>query len=216
MAVPKRRLSRARTRARRAQWKASEPALVPVTVEGRTVRVPRRLVRAVERGLVVPSQPAGDGWTVPSTDGRRALPGDPTPGRRGLACRVLVPTATRHHDVVVPSRLRRPRIVLAVLASVAVGAVLAGCASGTGLPERDPDVTATVFRTTDAAVLTDADDAYYKGMSLADDLPVVGGDGAAATVAGLVDGDRVRVWIGGSCAESWPVLCEIVGVELVD
>ncbi|MDC7122278.1 50S ribosomal protein L32 [Cellulomonas fimi] len=52
MAVPKRRLSRARTRARRSQWKASEPALVPVTVDGRTVHVPRRLVRAVERGLL--------------------------------------------------------------------------------------------------------------------------------------------------------------------
>lgn len=52
MAVPKRRLSRARTRARRAQWKASPTALVPVTFEGRTVHVPRRLARAVERGLL--------------------------------------------------------------------------------------------------------------------------------------------------------------------
>ena len=52
MAVPKRRLSRARTRARRAQWKAREPALVPVTVDGRTVHVPRRLVRAIERGVI--------------------------------------------------------------------------------------------------------------------------------------------------------------------
>lgn len=120
------------------------------------------------------------------------------------------------HDDHVPSRLRQSRVVLAVLASVVLGASAAGCSSGSGLPERDPDVTATIARTTDAAVLTDADDPYYEGMSLADDLPVVGGDGAAATVAGLVDGDRVRVWIGGSCAESWPVRCEVVGVEFVD
>ncbi|GCE75676.1 50S ribosomal protein L32 [Cellulomonas biazotea] len=52
MAVPKRRLSRARTRARRAQWKAEPATVVPVTVDGRTVHVPRRLVRAVQRGLL--------------------------------------------------------------------------------------------------------------------------------------------------------------------
>lgn len=54
MAVPKRRLSRSRTRSRRARWTASPVPLVPVTVEGRTVHVPRRLVRAVERGLLRP------------------------------------------------------------------------------------------------------------------------------------------------------------------
>ncbi len=53
MAVPKRKLSRSNTRHRRSQWKASAPALVPVTTpDGRTVTVPRRLVRAVQRGLV--------------------------------------------------------------------------------------------------------------------------------------------------------------------
>ncbi|MVA76503.1 50S ribosomal protein L32 [Desertihabitans brevis] len=52
MAVPKRRMSRSNTRHRRAQWKATVPDLVPVTVDGRVVRVPRRLVKAVQRGLV--------------------------------------------------------------------------------------------------------------------------------------------------------------------
>ena len=52
MAVPKRKLSRSNTRARRSQWKAAPVELVPVTVDGVTVRVPRRLVRAVLRGLV--------------------------------------------------------------------------------------------------------------------------------------------------------------------
>lgn len=52
MAVPKRKLSRSHTRHRRSQWKATAPDLVPVTVEGRTVRVPRRLVKAVQGGYI--------------------------------------------------------------------------------------------------------------------------------------------------------------------
>ncbi|MFF0728476.1 50S ribosomal protein L32 [Streptomyces sp. NPDC004134] len=52
MAAPKRKLSRSRTRHRRAQWKATPPALVPVTVDGVTHRVPRHLVRACARGLL--------------------------------------------------------------------------------------------------------------------------------------------------------------------
>lgn len=52
MAVPKRRTSRSNTRHRRAQWKATPPGLVPVTVDGETQRVPRPLVRAVLRGYV--------------------------------------------------------------------------------------------------------------------------------------------------------------------
>ena len=54
MAVPKRRMSRSNTRHRRAQWKASTPDLVPTVVDGVEHRVPRRLVVAVQRGLVDP------------------------------------------------------------------------------------------------------------------------------------------------------------------
>jgi len=54
MAVPKRKMSRARTRSRRAQWKTEASSLVPVTVDGVTTMVPRRLVRAVQRGLINP------------------------------------------------------------------------------------------------------------------------------------------------------------------
>lgn len=55
MAVPKRRMSRSNTRHRRAQWKAtSAPALVPIVIDGREYRVPRRLVRAYQRGLIQP------------------------------------------------------------------------------------------------------------------------------------------------------------------
>ncbi|MFB9382711.1 50S ribosomal protein L32 [Pseudonocardia petroleophila] len=56
MAVPKRRVSRSRTRSRRAQWKAAVPDLVPVRIDGREHRVPRRLVRAYQRGLIAPPE----------------------------------------------------------------------------------------------------------------------------------------------------------------
>ncbi|MBW0116334.1 50S ribosomal protein L32 [Pseudonocardia abyssalis] len=60
MAVPKRRMSRSNTRSRRAQWKAAAPDLVPVRIDGREYRVPRRLVRAYQRGLITPpGQPRG-------------------------------------------------------------------------------------------------------------------------------------------------------------
>ena len=52
MAVPKRRMSRANTRARRSQWKANNAALQNVTIDGHTYRIPRRLVRAARMGRV--------------------------------------------------------------------------------------------------------------------------------------------------------------------
>jgi large subunit ribosomal protein L32 len=52
MAVPKFKMSRARTRTRRAQWKANNADLVQVTVRGRTASVPRRLAKAYQRGLI--------------------------------------------------------------------------------------------------------------------------------------------------------------------
>lgn len=54
MAVPKRRTSRSNTRSRRAQWKATPPDLVPITLDGRRHLVPRRLVRAYQSGLIPP------------------------------------------------------------------------------------------------------------------------------------------------------------------
>ncbi|MGW4243297.1 50S ribosomal protein L32 [Nocardia sp. NPDC004722] len=55
MAVPKRRMSRANTRARRSQWKATAPDLIPVKVGGVEYMIPRRLARAVQLGLLDPS-----------------------------------------------------------------------------------------------------------------------------------------------------------------
>ncbi|GAB2670545.1 50S ribosomal protein L32 [Gordonia jinhuaensis] len=52
MAVPKRRMSRANSRSRRAQWKAENPQLQNVKVGGVKQRVPRRLVKAVQAGII--------------------------------------------------------------------------------------------------------------------------------------------------------------------
>lgn len=53
MAVPKRKMSRSNTRHRRANWRATPEHVVPATTPaGETVVVPRRLVRAVQRGYV--------------------------------------------------------------------------------------------------------------------------------------------------------------------
>ncbi|MCW2747997.1 MAG: rpmF [Nocardioidaceae bacterium] len=52
MAVPKRKMSRSNTRHRRSAWKATAPDLVPITVNGREIKVPRPLVRAYQRGLI--------------------------------------------------------------------------------------------------------------------------------------------------------------------
>ncbi len=52
MAVPKRRMSRSNTRHRRSQWKANNVALQEVKVDGQVVRIPRRLVKAAQLGLV--------------------------------------------------------------------------------------------------------------------------------------------------------------------
>jgi large subunit ribosomal protein L32 len=52
MATPKRRMSRANTRSRRAHWKATRAELVGVTVAGHKHKVPRRLLKAARLGLV--------------------------------------------------------------------------------------------------------------------------------------------------------------------
>ncbi|MDO4606638.1 MAG: 50S ribosomal protein L32 [Bowdeniella nasicola] len=53
MAVPKRKMSRSNTRSRRSQWKAQLTELVTIRVQGREMRVPRRLAKAYHKGLVV-------------------------------------------------------------------------------------------------------------------------------------------------------------------
>jgi large subunit ribosomal protein L32 len=55
MAVPKGKMSRSRTRHRRSHWTAKPTTLIPVTVGGLQYLVPRRLVRAVQRGYIDPT-----------------------------------------------------------------------------------------------------------------------------------------------------------------
>jgi len=45
-------MSRSNTRHRRSNWKAVPVDLVPVNIQGRTYRVPRRLVRAAHAGYL--------------------------------------------------------------------------------------------------------------------------------------------------------------------
>lgn len=52
MPVPKRKKSRSRTRMRRSQWKAQATDLVTITVQGRTIEVPRRLVKSYQAGYI--------------------------------------------------------------------------------------------------------------------------------------------------------------------
>lgn len=52
MAVPKRKTSRSNTRSRRAQWKGTPTDLVPIRVDGVVHHVPRRLVKAYQRGFL--------------------------------------------------------------------------------------------------------------------------------------------------------------------
>ncbi|AKU15608.1 50S ribosomal protein L32 [Luteipulveratus mongoliensis] len=56
MAVPKRKTSRSNTRSRRANWKATPTGLVPIAYDGEVRRVPRRFVRAIERGFMEPPE----------------------------------------------------------------------------------------------------------------------------------------------------------------
>ncbi|MDA0563854.1 50S ribosomal protein L32 [Streptomonospora sp. S1-112] len=56
MAVPKQRKPRSSTRKRRSAWKAERPELATIQLDGRTVRVPYRLVPAYRRGLLPPPE----------------------------------------------------------------------------------------------------------------------------------------------------------------
>lgn len=56
MAVPKRRLSRANTHARRSAWKAAPVELVQVRIQGVEYKIPRRLVKGVQLGLIDPDR----------------------------------------------------------------------------------------------------------------------------------------------------------------
>ena len=52
MATPKFKKSRANTHMRRSQWKADNAPLITAKVDGQEVRIPRRLLKAAQAGLI--------------------------------------------------------------------------------------------------------------------------------------------------------------------
>ena len=85
------------------------------------------------------------------------------------------------------------------------------------VPARSADVTGIV-RVDDASdpALVEASDPYFEGMGLLRGDPVIV-DAATAEVLeafALEDGDEVAVWTEGACAESYPVQCEILVIQV--
>jgi hypothetical protein len=86
------------------------------------------------------------------------------------------------------------------------------------LPDREPDVTGVVGTGDEYAEpphLLEPSDGYYLGMSLLQGDPVVvAADGTVVAASDLQAGDEVAVWTGEACAESFPVQCDIVGIQV--
>lgn len=91
-------------------------------------------------------------------------------------------------------------------------------ASAETVPAREPDVTGVVARPEPAAdpALAEASDPYFEGMGLLRGDPVIvdEGTGGVRAASALEDGDAVAVWIEGPCAESYPVQCAVVAIEV--
>ncbi|TRW44511.1 hypothetical protein [Georgenia yuyongxinii] len=112
------------------------------------------------------------------------------------------------------------RIRAAAAAALLVLGGAVACAGVGSPPVREPDVTGVVAVVTEqeGPVLTEPSDSYFDGMSLLRGDPVFlrGTSGEEVTLDDLEDGDRVEVWVGDACAESFPVQCTIEAVRLLD
>lgn len=104
-------------------------------------------------------------------------------------------------------------------AAVLIVLAASGCAADRAVPSRAPDVTGVVAASgpQDGATLAEASDGYYEGMSLLQGDPVLvrGANGERIDPAELEPGDDVEVWVGGACAESFPVQCDIEAVRVL-
>lgn len=82
------------------------------------------------------------------------------------------------------------------------------------VPARSPDVTGIV-RVDDGSepVLVQASDPYFEGMGLLRGEPTIM-DATTGEVLTLEDGDEVAVWTEGACAESYPVQCGILAIQV--
>ncbi|MFP5255498.1 MAG: hypothetical protein ACLGI8_06565 [Acidimicrobiia bacterium] len=81
------------------------------------------------------------------------------------------------------------------------------------IPARTPDVTGTVQLSGSDPVLVGASDPYFEGMALLRGEPTII-DATTGEVLTLEDGDEVAVWTEGVCAESYPVQCGILAIQV--
>jgi hypothetical protein len=65
--------------------------------------------------------------------------------------------------------------------------------------------------------LVDASDAYYEGMTvrLLDGATLTAASGDPISRAALSAGSTVDVWVDGGCNESYPVQCDLIGLQVV-
>ncbi len=116
--------------------------------------------------------------------------------------------------------MKRVRAVPAVVVAVAAFLVLAGCSDGSTLPEREPEAVGTADAVvtegdqTRVSFVPDAGYEYFEGTTfvLTDEIPVTG---AVEDAADIAEGDSIQVW-SEACAESFPVQCQVEGVEVLD
>jgi|LakMenE18May11ns_1017448.scaffolds.fasta_scaffold9957425_11 large subunit ribosomal protein L32 len=55
MPVPKRKMSRSKTRSRRANWRTTPTQLITIQINGVEYKIPHSLVNGVRRGYVDPT-----------------------------------------------------------------------------------------------------------------------------------------------------------------
>lgn len=86
--------------------------------------------------------------------------------------------------------------------------------------DRPPDVTGTVGWGDEYVAkphLTEPSDTYFLGMPLGGERIVVrDAYGQLLSVAGLLEGQRIAVWVRAGCAESFPVQCDVVEVAVLN
>jgi hypothetical protein len=87
------------------------------------------------------------------------------------------------------------------------------------VPTREPEVTGRLEVADGVVRLVEPSDTYFTEMVLVstrrdDEVLVVDEGGDALAVEDLDDGMLVDVWVGGACAESYPVQCDIEALRV--
>jgi hypothetical protein len=87
------------------------------------------------------------------------------------------------------------------------------------VPTRAPEVTGRLAVDDEVVRLAEPSDIYFTEMILVssqrdDEVLVVDEGGERLAVEDLDDGMLVDVWVGGACAESYPVQCDIEALRI--